>query len=108
MIFQIVQLNTEHPSPPEPAFLHFSVVVGLKDFISPGNELLGLPDAGPFLSSVTSAGSATATIRIHRVLLSDNIELEITASSLPGKLQTQVLFTAPLPKGKSNNPGAQT
>lgn len=106
-IFQIVQLNAEHLNPSEPAFLHLSVVVGPKGFISPENELLGLPHEGPFLPSVTSPDSVKAPIRVHRVLLSDNIELEITASSLPGQLQTQALFTAPLPEGKSSNPRAQ-
>jgi hypothetical protein len=106
-IFQIVGLNTEHPSPRAPAFLHFSVVVGPKGFISPENELLGLPYGSPFLPSVTAPDSARAPIRIHRILLSDDIELEITASSHPGQLQTDALFTAPLPDGKSSNLSAQ-
>jgi hypothetical protein len=106
-IFPLLQLNTEHPPPPEPAFLHFSVVVGPTGFISPENELLGLPHDGPFLPSVPSPGSVSASIRIHRVLLSENIELEITACSLPGQLQTQVLFTAPLPDGQNSTPSVQ-
>jgi hypothetical protein len=106
-IFQLVRLNTEHPSPSAPAFLHFSVVVGPKGFISPENELIGLPHGGPFLPSVATPDSVTAPIRIHRVLLSDEIELEVTASSLPGQLQTHVLFTAPLPDGKRSSPSAQ-
>jgi hypothetical protein len=91
----------DDPIPAAPAFLHFSVVVGPTGFISPMNGLLGLPHGSPFFPSVTFPESVKAPIRIHRVLLSDNIELEITASSLPGQLQTQFLFTAPLASGGS-------
>lgn len=98
-IFQIVRLNTEYQSPPEPAFLHFSVVVGRKGFTSPKGELLGLPHGSPFLPLDAAPDLVSAPIRVHRILISEEIELEISASSLPGQLQTQTLFTAPLPNG---------
>lgn len=94
--FQFVRLNTEHTPPGEPAFLHFSVVIGPKGFSSPENEILGLPHGGPFLTSSSSTETINAPIRLHRILLSEDVELEINASSLPGKLRTPLLFTAPI------------
>jgi len=98
-VFQLVRLNTKHARPAEPTFLHFSVVVGPKGFRSPENELLGRPYGGPFLRTPPSNWSGQAPIRLHRVLVSDTIELEITTSELPGELQIPVLFSSPMPSG---------
>lgn len=100
--FQIVRLNSDFPSLVEPTFLHFSVVVGPRGFSSPQNELLGLPQGSPFLPSTRPIEAIQAPIRLHRVLLSDNIELEITAANLPGDLQTPWLFAAPMPESRPN------
>lgn len=94
-IFQFVRLNTEHTAPPEPSFLHFSVVVGPTGFRSPENEILGLPSNTPFLITVPAGAQIIAPIRTHRILLSPDIELEITVAAIPGDLKTPLLFSAP-------------
>ena len=106
-VFQLVRLNTEHARPEKPTFLHFTVIVGPKGFSSPENELLGAPYGGPFLRTPPPDWSGQAPIRLHRVLVSDNIELEITSSVLPGELKIPMLFSSPLPMTQSSAPQTQ-
>lgn len=92
-LFQLVRLNASHPYPVEPNFLHFSVVAGPTGFDSPGTELLSVPHGSPFLGQSSYEDLAKVPIRLHRVSLSETIELEITASFLSGELQIPLLFS---------------
>lgn len=99
-VFQIVGLNTEHPVTGEPTFLHFSVLVGSPGFPASEDLLLALPYGSPFLPESPVEWSGTAPIRMHRVLVSESVELLVTASALPGRLQTPLLFSGQAPGGK--------
>ena len=107
-MFQLLQLNTEvQPHPQGPAFLHFSVLVGPIGFPPLENEILGLPHGGPFLPDTFGPQPVQAPIRVHRVQLSNKVELEITATCLPGQLKSQVVFTAPVNPRSTHGQRAQ-
>jgi len=103
-MFQLLQLNTEQHHTQAPAFLHFSVVMGPTGFPALETEILGLPYGSPFVPEVSSLHPIKSPIRIHRVQLSDQIDLEITATSLPGQLRSQAVFTAPVNPRNTHRP----
>ena len=92
-VFRIVELNRQHGHVPAPNFLHFSVVVGLAGFHSPEDGISGIPFDSPLARPAIDGSLAGMPIRIHRVALSGTIELEITASLLPGQLQNRFVFS---------------
>ena len=92
-VFQIVELNRQHGHVPAPNFLHFSVVVGPAGFHSPEDGIPGIPFDSPLARPAIDGSLAGMPIRIHRVALSGTIELEITASLLPGQLQNRFVFS---------------
>lgn len=106
-MFQLLQLNTEQPHAQAPAFLHFSVVVGPSGFPPLESEILGLPRGSPFLPEVSGSQPINAPIRVHRVQLSDKIDLEITATCMPGQLRSQAVFTAPVKPCSTHEPSAR-
>lgn len=91
-LFQLVELNKEHPLAPAPNFLHFSIVVGPSGFESPCRETFGVPYGSP-LHNVSTKSLGEVPIRVHRVSLSDDVDIEITSALLPGILQMRYIFS---------------
>lgn len=95
MDFPMVSLNTEHPGPPGIGFLHFSVFVGPTGFANyPGPEL-GFPFGSPFLAAPLQNEIFGLPLRSHRFALTDEMDIQITCTRLPGRLNTPVTFTGP-------------
>jgi hypothetical protein len=92
-LFQLVTLNTQHPNPEKPNFLHFSVTVGPSGFDSPGIEIFGLPHGSPLFKPMPHEMLANVPIRVHRIALSNAIDVEILATALPGELHTGIVFS---------------
>lgn len=95
-LFQLVELNKERPLTPAPNFLHFSVVVGPPGFESPGTEIFGAPHGSP-LHHASMESLSKVPIRVHRVSLSDEVDIEITSALLPGELQMRYIFSGQHP-----------
>ena len=99
MAFPMVSLNTEHPGAFSTGFLHFSVFVGPTGFENyPGPEF-GFPIGSPFLAAPLQDEISNLPLRSHRLVLSDEIDIQITCTRLPGQLNTQVTFTGPTKPG---------
>jgi hypothetical protein len=106
-MFQILQLNEAQPYTQVSEFLQFSVVVGPAGFPPLEGEMLGLPHGVPFLLEVSGSQPIKAPMRFHRIQLSCQIDLEITATCLPGQLRSQAVFTAPVNVRSTHGPCAQ-
>jgi hypothetical protein len=96
--FQLLQLNADYQAPPEPNFLHFSVVIGPLGFASPDAQLFGDPRGGPFAGVAAIDCSTQVPVRLHRVQVSETLEAEITTMNLHGKLDVPVVFSSALPE----------
>jgi hypothetical protein len=92
-VFPLVKLNSSSPSVPEPGFLHFCIVAGPKGFAPVNEQIFGLPYGGPFSDLPASRAHDPTPVRIHRLELSDSIDLEVMASAHPGRLKTNVVYS---------------
>lgn len=93
--FPIMALNTEHPTNDQEYFLHFAFVVGPAGFPEyPGPEL-GAPFGSPFLCSPLPNPIVNVPIRLHRVALSDTVEVQVSCVALPGALTVPATVTSP-------------
>lgn len=99
MAFPLVSLNTEHPKAFDNGFLHFSVFVGPTSFENyPGPEF-GFPFGSPFLAAPLQNEISKLPLRSHRLALTDEMDIQITCTRLPGQLSTPVTFTGPTEPG---------
>lgn len=103
--FQIIGLH-ESSVPHAPSFFHFSVAVGPPGFRSNGPDLLGIPYGCPLVKEHPDVPLVDIPCRVHRVRLSDHVELEITSAILPGDLQNRVVFSG-LPNPAQQAKGLQ-
>jgi hypothetical protein len=93
--FPIIMLNDEHPAPADPCFLHFGLIVGPKGFEDYSGTELGFPYGSPFLDDPLPSELNGLPIRLHRIELSESVDIQITSCILPGKLNTPVTLTSP-------------
>lgn len=99
MAFPMVSLNTDHPGASGTGFLHFSVFVGptgFEDYLGPE---FGFPFGSAFLAAPLPNEIPNLALRSHRLALTDEMDIQITCSRLPGQLNTQVTFTGPTEPG---------
>lgn len=94
--FPIIELHKEYATTQSPRFLHFSVIVGPPGFEDTDNQVYGIPHGSPFVDPLITQELKRLPVREHRVRLSENIELQIIATVLPGKLLTPVCFASSL------------
>ncbi len=95
-VFQLLCLNRDHSLPSKPMFLHFSVLVGLPGFCIPQNTIMGLPANGVFSNEVAES-IESHPVRIHRIQLSESIELMIIVSAHHGNLEKEFVFSGVCP-----------
>ena len=91
--FQIVQLHPDAAGVASQGFLHFSFVVGPKGFEQHNGEEHCFPHGSPFLFQPLPESLSKIPIRIHRISLSDSIDIQVTSAWLPGKLKVPVTLT---------------
>lgn len=89
--FQIVGLNESSPSH-QPSFFHFSVTIGPPGFEAGHSEILGTPYGSPLVKEHHDRPLVDIPSRVHRIQLSDRVELEVTSSVLHGDLQNRMVF----------------
>lgn len=75
-------------------FLHFSIIVGHSGFELYRGEKHGYPIESPFLSEPLPIGELNIPVRLHRVSLSADIDIQITTAWLPGALNKPIVLTA--------------
>lgn len=90
-VFNVVSLNSQYDPPVAPSFIHFSVFFGPPAFDAPQNTLVGLPD-DKFSYDVECCDKAHP-VRLHRIELSNTVELIIIVSSHAGKLKKEFVFS---------------
>ncbi len=73
---------------------HFSVIVGPKGFPDYQKDRLAFPDGSPFLKRPFTPGNVRLKIRMHRLSLAEQVDIQIVTSWLPGSLRVPVVFTA--------------
>jgi hypothetical protein len=91
----IVQLNTEHSHQLSNRFLHFWFVVGTSGFPEYLGPHQAFPLEHPYLVRNLEIESEKNPIRTHRVKLSDEVDVQVTATLIPGSLKVPVAFYTP-------------
>lgn len=94
--FPMLSLNTDHPLPQSPAYLHFAVIVGPTGFPEYRGPEFGMPANGPFVMPVLTENPAQLPVQIARFSLSDKLDIQITSMSLSGALSVPACFSTPL------------
>lgn len=74
-------------------FFHFSVIVGPAGFEIYKGENHGFPIGSPFLTEPLPERILGMPVRYHKVSLSDDLDMQISTSKLPGTLRAPVTFT---------------
>lgn len=90
--FQIIRMH-EGSTPPQPSFLHFSVTVGPPGFPSNSPKILGSPYGSPLIKESPSELTDDIPSRVHRILLSSEVELEVVSSVMIGNLQNKIVYS---------------
>jgi len=94
-VFSIIALNDEHPITIDEEFLHFAIIAGPSGFETYTGTELGFPYRSPFLAQDLPERLSKLPVRSHRLALSDDTDIQITACHLPGKLKGPVAVTCP-------------
>ena len=92
--FHILGINPDARNIFPEGFLHFSIIVGHSGFELYRGEKHGYPVDSPFLSKPLPIGELNIPVRLHRVSLSKNIDIQITIAWLPGALKKPIVLTA--------------
>ncbi len=98
--FPILSLPEGELSAQEGSYFHISVIAGPAGFETYRGPEHAFPIGSPYLASPFPAALNNLPIRIHRLPLSLNTDLQITLTRLAGKLIVPVAFTG------SNSPTA--
>jgi len=93
--FPRVSVNTENESAFDQGFLHFAIIVGPRGFEDYRGPEFGAPFNSPFLSTPLPQVLTNLPIRIHRLELASDVDIQITCMFLPGALNVPVSFTSP-------------
>jgi len=91
--FQIIE---RHPGAVEifpQGFLHISFIAGPRGFEPYIGTKHGFPEGSPFLLSQFPQGSVQLPVRLHRISVSQSIDVQATTAWLPGDLKGPVTFT---------------
>ncbi len=91
--FPIVMLNKESNKHMESQFIHFGAIVGPVGFGNYMNGELGFPVNSPYLEKPLPKLLLGVPTRVHRLNLSNDVDIQITSCILPGKLNASVCFT---------------
>jgi hypothetical protein len=91
--FQIIEPHPEADKIFPNGFFHVSVILGPSNFKQYEGQNHGFPVGSPFLTSPLPESVSNSPVRYHRVLLSNNLEMQITTAKLPGSLRVPVTFT---------------
>jgi hypothetical protein len=91
--FQIVEPHPESDNLFPGGFFHVSVILGPSNFKKYEGQNHGFPVGSPFLTSPLPDSISDLPIRYHRVLLSNDLEMQVTSAKLPGSLRVPVTFT---------------
>ena len=91
--FHIIKSHPYANSRFENGFLHVSVIVGPVGFEIYRGENHAFPVESPCLEEPLPDKLLRMPVRYHKVKLSDNLEMQITTSKLPGSLRVPVTFT---------------
>lgn len=78
----------------DPYFLHIAVIAGPVGFPNYLGRHLGFPKGSPFLETPLPEGSASLPMRLHRMTLGKDVDLQIVLTCLPGELACPATFTA--------------
>jgi hypothetical protein len=92
-IFQIFRFYENHDF--LEYFYHIAIIVGPKDFEIYKGEILGFPINSPFLAKPLPDNKQRLPIRIHRLSLPDNFDIQITTALVPGQLNIPITITSP-------------
>ena len=91
--FHIIELNPQSNSKYEEGFIHISFIIGPKGFkLYQGNNH-GYPIDSPFIEKRLPEKLIDFPVRLHRISISKEIDIQITVSKLPGKLNVPVSFS---------------
>lgn len=93
--FPIVSLNEKHPIIFNEWFLHFGLIVGPKGFEYYLGGELGFPHGSPYLVTPLPEKLTSLPLRSHRLELSNNTDIQIIVSCMPGRLKMPVAITGP-------------
>lgn len=74
-------------------FLHMSFIVGPKGFEFYKGDNHGYPIDSPFIENKFPKILVGLPIRFHRISLSEEIDIQITVTKIPGRLKVPVSFT---------------
>ena len=77
----------------DPYFLHIAVIAGPKNFNDYVGPRLGFPEGSPCLSAPLPQDLVSLPTRSHRMMLSDDVGLQIVLTCLPGSLNVPATFT---------------
>lgn len=91
--FQIVKRHPDAQSIFPQGFLHVSFIVGPKGFKLYKGMKHGFPEGSPFLLHQLPQGSLQLPVRLHKISVSDSVDIQITSAWLPGKLKEPLTFT---------------
>lgn len=92
--FHILGINPDSRNIFPNGFFHFSLIVGPSGFELYKGEKHGYPVDSPFLGKPLPIGELNIPVRLHRVSLSENIDIQITIAWLPGALKKPIVLTA--------------
>ena len=104
----------DFPSTPyeikRPAFCHSSIIVGPRGFPTYFGATHGFPIGSPYLAESLPEAIIELPVRIHRMELSPETDLQISLCYLPGSLRVRTTLTSPDGLGGElcNQPGAGT
>lgn len=91
--FPIIEFNEAQAIPIEQYFFHLAVVAGPPGFDIYRGPVMGLPNGNPHVIFPAPSNLLGLPIRTHRLMLSSETELQITASRVPGILGIPQIFT---------------
>lgn len=92
-VFTTIMLNEELHSLKIDGFLHFWTVIGPHGFDDYVGPELSLPGDSPFFTAPLPARQESIASRLHRIELTDQIDIQVTACELPGKMIIPAAFS---------------
>jgi hypothetical protein len=93
--FPLVQLNPLAYQLDQPYFLHFSVIIGPVGFPHYTGAELGYPVNSPFLATPLPPALSPLPVAAYRLSLAPYCDVQLIATTLPGRLSVPIAFTAP-------------
>lgn len=76
-------------------FLYFSIFVGPTGFENYLGPEFGFPFGSPFLAAPLQNEISNLPLRSHRLALTEELDIQVTCTRLPGELNTPVTSTGP-------------